>query len=162
MDPNYLTTPTTLFGPAEWVFFVASIAAALGGLYAAFLHNDANTIRLGAIRPIGYALAVVGIVGVIVGGVRLGGIALAPVWMTVLTIALLLVGIYAVYVVAMLLPQRLAAAQAQRSSRGPARGATQRSAPQIRSSNGADAPVAGAAGTSSRRGSRRDRKRRSK
>jgi hypothetical protein len=162
MDPNYLTTPTTLFGPAEWVFFVASIATALGGIYLAFLRSDENAIRKSALLPVGYVLIVAGLVGVVIGALPLSGLALAPFWMTIATIVLLAAGAYGIYVATALVPQRLAAAQSAQRSRGTARGSAQRAAAQPRT-NGTVAPVAGAApAAGSRRESRRERKRRGK
>lgn len=163
MDPTYFTTATTGFGPAEWVFFIASIAVALGGIYLAFLLADTNAVRLQALRQIGYAMSIGGVLGVIVGGVKLSGLALAPLWLTFVTLILLIIAVYALYVLISVLPQRLAA-QVQSRPRNAARPVTAQRATaaqrptNVSPSNGVERPQV----IGSRRESRRDRKRRSK
>jgi hypothetical protein len=163
MDPTYFTTPTTGFGPAEWVFFIASIAVALGGIYLAFLLADSNAVRLQALRQIGYAMSAGGVLGVIVGGVKLSGLALAPLWLTIVTVLLVVVAGYALYVMLAVLPQRLAAQVQSRPRNAPRSPTAQRAAatprtPNVASSNGAERPAV----LGNRRESRRDRKRRGK
>ncbi len=162
MDPTYFTTPTTGFGPAEWVFFIASIAVALGGIYLAFLLADSNAVRLQALRQIGYAMAGSGVLGVIVGGVKLSGLALAPLWLTIVTLLLLIVAAYALYILISVLPQRLAAQIQSRPRNAPRGVSAQRPAaprsPTIAPSNGTERPAV----LGNRRESRRDRKRRGK
>jgi hypothetical protein len=175
MDPTYFTTPTTTFGPAEWVFFAASIAVALAGLYYAFLNRDRSVPRGTSLRQLGYALLATGVIGVLVGTLRLAGIALAPFWFTIVTLLFLVVAVYAFYYALTVYPQRVAAAQAaSRGRAGGARPSPARSSTAQRaagadgsrlSTGGPGAPSNGisrVANAGSRRESRRDRKRRSK
>jgi hypothetical protein len=175
MDPTYLTTPTTAFGPAEWVFFGASILVALAGVYYAFLHHDQSMPRGTALRQLGYGLLVTGAIGVLIGAVRLAGIALAPFWFTIATVLYVLLAVYALYYATTVYPRQRAAAQAANRGRGgggrpsPARPATANRA--VGSDGARLSPTAPGAtatgvqraiGTGTRRDSRRDRKRRNK
>lgn len=161
MDPIYFTTATTNFGPAEWVFFLASCAVLCGGIYLGLLRTDQNAIRLQALRQLGYVLLGVGGTGILIGLIRLVGVAIAPLWFTIVTVALLAVAAYAAYLVLVQLPQRIAAAQAQSRARNTARQApaqrVQTPAARV-SDNGT--PVTATSG--GRRESRRERKRRNK
>ena len=163
MDPIYFTTATTNFGPAEWVFFLASCAVLCGGIYLGLLRTDQNAMRLQSLRQLGYALLAAGGSGILIGLIRLVGVAIAPFWFTIATVVLLAVAAYAAYLVLVQLPQRLAAAQAQNRARNAGR-------PTPAQRGAAQAPVARMSGTTAgapapsggRRESRRDRKRRNK
>jgi hypothetical protein len=161
MDLTYLMTPTNIFGPGEWVFFIAAIAVALGGVYLAFLYTNASPIRVQAVRPIGYAAIAGGILAALLGAVRLTGATLAPFWFTIATVLLFAVAGYAAYIVLSALPKQLAAAQPRprvpssrpvTAQRANSAGSTGNPA------NGVSRPVA----TTTRREARRDRKRRGK
>jgi hypothetical protein len=164
MDPTYFTTPTTAFGPAEWVFFIASIAVALAGAYLAFLRADSNAVRAGALRQLGIGLLGSGIVGIFFGGLRLAGVGVPPFLFTIVTLFYAVIAAYAIYFASTIYPGRLAAQSAARP-----RGS--RSSP-VRASSPAARPVgttteAAANGVtripgSGRRDSRRERKRRGK
>jgi hypothetical protein len=158
MDPTYLTTATTNFGIAEWVFFIAACAALGGGVYLALLRADANAIRQQSLRLIGYALLAAGVSGILIGLIRLIGVAIAPFWFTIATVLLVAVGLYAAYVLLVQLPPRLAAAQQR--NRPSSRPATAQRMNTQGSSNGEVAKEPGLA--SGRRQSRRERKRRGK
>ncbi len=158
MDPIYFTTPTTNFGPAEWVFFLASFAVLCGGIFFGLLRTDQNALRLRALRQLGYAMLAVGAIGILIGLIRLVGVAIAPFWFTISTVLLLLVGAYGAYLALVQLPQQIAAAQAQNRARGAGRSQpVQRMAPQAQTGD-----TVTSAAPSGRRASRRDRKRRSK
>ena len=169
-----LTTPTTFFGPAEWVFFLASIIVALGGVYLLFVHRDGVAARKDFLRQLGIGLLIAGLAGTLVGGLRLASIALAAFWFTIVTVVFVLLVVYALYYASSVLPKRIAAAQALSRGRGggsrpsPARAnATPRAmSAESKSLSGNGSALSSATprpvGTGSRRESRRDRKRRSK
>ncbi len=169
-----LTTPTTFFGPAEWVFFLASVIAALGGIYLLFVHRDGLAARGDFLRQLGIGLLISGLVGMLIGGLRLASIALAGFWFTIATIVFVLLIVYALYYATSVLPKRIAAAQALSRGRGggsrqsPARAnATPRAISaesKALSTNGSavSSTTPRPLGAGSRRESRRDRKRRSK
>jgi hypothetical protein len=175
MDPTYLTTPTTAFGPAEWVFFIASIAVALAGVYYAFINGDRSAPRGPALRQLGYGLLATGAIGVLIGALRLAGVALAPFWISLATLLFLVLAVYAFYYAIIVYPQRVAAAQAASRGRGggarpsPARSGTANrvvgaDSRELSTSgpNAAGNGVSRVAGVGGRRESRRDRKRRNK
>lgn len=170
-----LTTPTTFFGPAEWVFFLSAIIAALAGTYLLFVHRDRLAARADFLRQIGIGLLIAGLAGAIIGGLRLANIALAAFWFTIVTIVFVLLVIYALYYATSVLPKRIAASQTLSRGRGggAARPSPSRSNATPRamsaeskslSSNGSPAVSSAPrpAGSGGRRESRRDRKRRSK
>lgn len=169
-----LITPTTVFGPAEWVFFLTSIIVALGGVYLLFVHRDRLAERGNFLRQLGIGALISGLLGAVVGGLRLANIALAGFWFTIVTILFVLLIVYALYYATSVLPKRIAAAQALSRGRGggarpsPARAnATPRAVSgesKSLSANGSAVPAVTPrpAGTGSRRESRRDRKRRNK
>ncbi|GAB4119903.1 MAG: hypothetical protein Fur005_14470 [Roseiflexaceae bacterium] len=160
MDPNYFVTPATSFGPAEWVFFIASIVVALGGAYIGFFRADANSVRAQALQRLGSLLLASGFAGGILGGVGLAGIAVAPFWFTIVTVLFVVVVIVAIYYASAVYPKELAAAQAAAKAARPQRNQPARQVAATASSNEATEPVVRVA--SGRRDARRDRKRRNK
>lgn len=165
MDPvTYLTTFNPIFGALEWVFFIAQIALALAGAYLVFLRAEPHPIRRSASRSLGYALLVVGVVGIVLGALRLAPIELftMPIWFTLVTLAEVVLAVYAAYYLLSVLPGRVAAYdEANRKSgrRSVARpqAALQANGTNASSFNGPRPPA-----TTGRRDARRDRKRRSK
>lgn len=166
MDPlTYLTTFSPDFGTLEWVFFIAQIAILAAGAYFGFLRSEAHPVRRAALARLGNAMLAVGAIGTLLGILRLTGLQLftMPLWFaigTALDAVLLLVALY--YALAVY-PARMRAYEEANRSRGPKR-STARSAPalQANGTNGAALDDARAAGSSTRRDARRDRKRRSR
>lgn len=157
---SYLTTPAGEFGGLEWGFLVVEGVIALAGVYLAFLRNDAHPVRHAALRRLGWALLLLGGLGVIFAVLRLAAIDpfRMPIWFVLVGLAeLVLVG-YALYYRQVRYPAELAAYE-QRT-----RGAIRRSArPQpMLQTNGNGVALSGppALATTSRRDARRDRKRR--
>jgi hypothetical protein len=100
-DISYLTTASPLFGPLAWVFFALQIAGMLVGIYLAFVRRDpANALRRSLLQRFGYALLVVGGLGVLVGVLRLAdvGIFTQRFWFyLVLLVEVVLAGYVAYY-----------------------------------------------------------------
>lgn len=72
---SYLTTASPAFGPLAWVFFALQIAGIVAGLYLAFVRRDpANALRRTLLQRVGYALLVVGGLGVLFGALRLADV----------------------------------------------------------------------------------------
>ena len=165
MDVNSLLTPATGLGPAEWVFFVASILLMLGGAYLAFLRSDQLAIRAQALQRLGYALLASGALGTLIGALRLGGIALAPFWFVIVIVLFVIIAIVAIYYAVSVYPGQLAAAQASARGRA-ARPSPVRSQPSRVSINGNSSESVDSTSrptvSSGRRDARRDRKRRRK
>jgi hypothetical protein len=164
MDFNSLLTPATGLGPAEWVFFIASILVALGGAYLAFFRSDQLVVRAQALQRLGYALLASGVAGTLIGGLRLGGVALAPIWFTIITVLYVIIVIIALYYAMSVYPGQLAAAQASARGRGSRPSAARGQSPRLATPSTPSAPVdtTPRPPPSGRRDSRRDRKRRKK
>lgn len=170
MDLSYFTSPNSSFGTPEWVFFIAQFVVALAGAYLTFMRADTHAVRGPALRNLGYALLILGILGAIVGALRRSNIApfTAPYWMTIVTVLALALIIYALYYALAVYPGRVAAWEAAQRGRGgrssgrpsgrAQQQAIERSAGDASAStNGAARPVG-----SGRRSSRREHKRRNK
>jgi hypothetical protein len=120
MDLSYFTTPNPDFGAPEWVFFIAQFAVAIVGAYLSFMHSDANPVRGPALRRLGYAMAILGLLGATVGALRRSAIEpfTAPYWMTLVTVLSVLLVIYAIYYATAVYPGRLAAWEASQRGKG--------------------------------------------
>jgi hypothetical protein len=160
----YLTTPTSEFGGLGWGFLVVESVAALAGLYLGFLRSDTHPIRGAALRRLGLVLLALGALGVLFGVLWLAAIEpfTMPIWLYGVGLAELVLAAYALfYWLARYPAQRDAYEQSAR--RAPVRRNTVRPAPALQvSDNGGLADAARPQVVSNRRGSRRDRKRRSK
>ena len=170
MDLSYFTTPNPDFGAPEWVFFIAQFAVAIVGAYLSFMHSDANPVRGPALRRLGYAMAILGLLGATVGALRRSAIEpfTAPSWMTLVTVLSVLLVIYAIYSATAVYPGRLAAWEASQRGKG-ARSAVrvqqvQRSTPREGSAQSEKVVSNGATPrhSSGRRAARREHKRRNK
>ncbi len=171
MDLSYLTTPDPGFGAPEWVFFIAQFVVAIAGAYLTFMHADSHPVRGPALRRLGYALLILGILGAIVGALRRSSIApfTAPYWMTIVTVLALVLIIYAVYYATAVYPGRVAAWEASQRGRGgrPAARAAQvarapapsRAASEEKTTTNGAAPRPSGGG---RRAARREHKRRNR
>ena len=160
MDPlTYLTTYSTTFGAPEMIFLIAHAAIALVGIYYAFIARDADPIRGTALRLLGYGLLVLGAVGTLLAVLRLavGDLFSMPIWLTIVTVLDLALIIYALYYAQSVYPARRALlAQSSRSRSAPRSGGRpQPTLPSNGTPYGAPRQVA----TTTRRGARRDRKR---
>ncbi len=170
MDPSYFITPNPDFGALEWVFFIAQFVVAITGAYLTFMHSDTNPVRGPALRRLGYAMLILGLIGAIIGALRRSAIEpfTAPYWMTMITVLSVALIIYAIYYARSVYPGRLAAWEASQRGRGARAAArpqpTQRTA--VREGAGRDekVPTNGAAPrpSSGRRAARREHKRRNK
>lgn len=119
---TYLTTPAAA-GTPEYIFLVAQVVVALVGAYLALLHADAHPVRGPALRRLGQALLVVGLLGAVVGALRTSGIEpfTAPVWITVATVLnLALIG-FVLYYAQTVYPRQVAAHEQASRSRGGAK-----------------------------------------
>ncbi|HNP72060.1 MAG TPA: hypothetical protein PKK15_13155 [Kouleothrix sp.] len=166
MDPvTYLTTFNPTFGALEWVFFAAQIALALAGAYLVFLRAEPHPIRRDTARNLGYALLIVGVVGIVLGALRLVPVELftMPIWFTLVTVIEVALAAYAAYFLLAVLPGRVAAYDEANRKSGRRSVARPQPALQANGTNGTTSingprPPA----TTTRRDARRDRKRRSK
>jgi hypothetical protein len=160
---TYLTTPTNEFGGPQWVFFIVEGVATLVGVYLAFLRPDSHPVRGAALRNLGLALLVLGGLGVLAGALRLAAIApfTMPIWFYVVGLLEVALLVYAVYYWQARYPALMAAYAQQARSAGSRR--VVRPQPALESNgNGVSYGAPRPAATTSRRGSRRDRKRRSR
>ena len=170
MDPSYFVTPNPNFGPPEWFFFIAQFVVAIAGAYLTFMHADANPVRGPALRRLGYAMLILGLLGAIVGALRRSAIEpfTAPYWITIITVLSIALIIYAIYYATSVYPGQLAAWEASQRGKGARAAArpqpTQRS--NVREGAAREEKVAanGAAPrpSGSRRAARREHKRRNK
>ena len=166
MDPvTYLTTFTTEFGALEWVFFAAQIALAVAGVYLAFLRAEPHPIRRAAARNLGYALLGLGALGILFGALRLASVEIftMPIWFTIAIVLEVILVIYALYYASSIYAPRMVAYDAANRGKGMRRVTRPQAALQANGTNGAPSyseprPVA----TTTRRGARRDRKRKSR
>jgi hypothetical protein len=158
---TYLTTPAGEFGGLEWGFLVFQGVVTLAGLYLAFLRSDTHPIRGTALRRLGLALLLLGGLGVIFAVLRLAAIDpfRMPIWFVVLGLVELVLAAYALFYRQMRYPAELAAYE--QSARSAPRRSSLRPQPTLRTNGNSmalsDPP---SLATTSRRGSRRDRKRR--
>jgi hypothetical protein len=161
MDPlNYLTTYSTAFGAPEVLFLIAHAALVLVGMYYAFIAKYSDPVKAASLRLLGFWLLAFGLMGTLVAVLRLtvGTVFTMPLWFAIITVLDLALIAYALYYALRVYPARRAA-QASRS-RGAARGSG-RQQPTLQS-NGTNSAAYGASrpiATTTRRGSRRDRKR---
>jgi hypothetical protein len=165
MDPSYFITPNPNFGAPEWAFFIAQFVVAIAGAYLTFMHVDTNPVRGPALRRLGYALLIVGLLGAIVGALRRSAIEpfTAPYWMTIITVLSVALIIYAIYYARSVYPGRLAAWEASQRGKG-ARAAARPQPAQRSAVREEKVPTNGAAPRPSggRRAARREHKRRNK
>ena len=163
---TYLTTPATTFGAFAWAFFIAQIAAAVAGIYLAFLRSDSHPVRGPLLRRLGYTLLVLGALGTLFGALRLAAVEpfTARYWFYGLAVVELALAGYTLFYARVTYPaQRSAFEQASRSragQRGPARPQPSLQANGDRGDTSFVGPRQAVAG--GRRDARRDRKRRSR
>lgn len=170
MDLSYFITPNPNFGAPEWVFFIAQFVVAIAGAYLTFMHADTNPVRGPALRRLGYAMLILGLLGAIVGALRRSAIEpfTAPYWMTIITVLSVALIIYAIYYARAVYPGRLAAWEASQRGKGARAAARQQPAQRAAvresavrddkvSTNGAPSRPSG-----SRRAARREHKKRNK
>ncbi len=170
MDPSYFITPNPNFGAPEWVFFIAQFVVAIAGAYLTFMHSDTNPVRGPALRRLGYAMLILGLIGAIIGALRRSAIEpfTAPYWITIITVLSVALIIYAIYYARSVYPGRLAAWEASQRGRGARAAArpqpTQRTAVREGAVREEKVPTNGAAPrpSSGRRAARREHKRRNK
>ena len=155
---SYMTTAAPVFGPLAWIFFIGQILGVGAGAYLSFMHSERNPARQTFMRQLGLALMILGGVGVALGALRLLNV---PVmnqrfWLWIQLLVELGVAGYVFYHMRSVLPGLERAAAGARGGRPgaprppkPIPGAAAHATPR---------PVA----TTSRRGARRDRKRKSK
>jgi vacuolar-type H+-ATPase subunit I/STV1 len=158
---GYLTTPAGEIGGLEWGFLVAEGAAALIGVYLAFLRNDMHPIRGAALRRLGLALLALGGLGVIFAALRLAAIDPfnMPIWFVAVGVVELALAAFALFYWQTRYPAALAAYE--QSARGGVRRSAARPQPALQTNgNGVAFSDPRPLATTSRRGSRRDRKRR--
>ncbi|HEU4329145.1 MAG TPA: hypothetical protein VFS21_38760 [Roseiflexaceae bacterium] len=162
MDYFTSTTPVP-FGPISWVLLIAQGAALLGGLYLAFARGDTHPLRGPLLKRLGYAVAFVGLLGVLLGALRLGQVVpfTARAWSLVVVAFELALAFYALYYSRTVYPAQAAQLSTGRSSR---RSVGQQSARPVLSANGSGSHKAVEISepriASGRRDARRDRKRR--
>jgi hypothetical protein len=95
---QFLLARDPVFGPIEWVFFIAQIVLAAVGVYLALVRNDTHPIRGPLLRQLGYALLAVGVVGTLLGALKLGAVDpfTSRLWLFINGLFELVVGIIAV------------------------------------------------------------------
>jgi hypothetical protein len=159
----YLTTPTSEFGGLGWGFLVVESVAALAGLYLGFLRSDAHPVRGAALRRLGIALLVLGALGVLFSVLWLAAVEpfAMPIWLYGVVVAELGLAAYALFYWRARYPAQRAAYE-QSTRRAGARRSSVRPTPALQTSDNGDLASATRPPASSRRGARRDRKRRSK
>jgi hypothetical protein len=157
---TYLTTSTGDFGGPEWGFFVVEIAAALAGIYLAFLRNDTRPVRSTILRRGGLALGVLGALGTLFGALRLAAVEplTMPVWFYAVGLVEIVVAAYAVYYWLVRYPAQQAAFQ--QTARSAGRRSTRPHPALQTNGNGVAISAPRTEATTRRRDSRRDRKRR--
>jgi hypothetical protein len=158
---GYLTTPAGEFGGLEWGFLIVEGVLALVGLYLAFLRNDVHPIRGTALRRLGLATLILGGLGVLFAALRLAAIDpfMMPVWFVVAGLAELALLAYVLFYRQVRYPAALAAYE--QSTRGAVRRGATRPQPALQTNgNGLAFSEPRPLATTTRRGSRRDRKRR--
>jgi hypothetical protein len=160
----YLTTPTSEFGGLGWGLLVVESVAALAGLYLGFLRSDPHPIRGAALQRLGLVLLVLGALGVLFSVLWLAAVELftMPVWLFGVGVAEVVLAAYALFYWLARYPAQRAAYD-QSTRRAPVRRNNVGPAPLPHgSANGDLASITRPEPTNSRRGARRDRKRRSK
>lgn len=162
---SYFTTPTTDFGILAWAFLAAQIIIAGVGVFLAFIRTDRHPLRGPLLRRLGYAMVALGVVGIIVASLRLGQLFpfTARYWFYLVALFEGVLALYALYYQRRVYPERARALAQQRSPRRvPAATPGPRTVAPQRQQSQAPAPTNGEElrPVSSRRGSRRDRKRR--
>ncbi len=163
MDYFTSTTPVP-FGPISWVLLIAQVAALLGGLYLAFARGDTHPLRGPLLKRLGYAVAFVGLLGVLLGVLRLTQTVpfTARAWSLVVVAFELALAFYALYYSRTVYPAQAAQLNTGRSRRG----IGQQTARPVLSANGSGShkavEISEPRVASGRRDSRRDRKRRSR
>jgi hypothetical protein len=100
-----LTTASTAFGPAEWVFFAAHIALVVAGIYLRFFFRPRSALAARPVQLLSYGLLGLGAIGTLIGALRLAGVALPGLLMTVVTILDLVLVIFALYYARSVYPQ---------------------------------------------------------
>lgn len=153
---SYLTTPAPEFGTLAWGFFIGQILGVAAGAYLSFWHTERNPARQTFLRQLGYALMILGGIGVLFGALRLLNMPTlnTPLWFWVQAVVELAVAIYVIYYMRTVLPNLEREARA-RGIKAPATGRSGRS-----QSNGATEPAPPRpVATTSRRDARRERKR---
>lgn len=165
---DYLATSTNELGRLGWTFFSLQVLLLLAGVYLLLAVRDVHPVRAPLWKQLGIGLAVLGAVGIFLGIARL--VNLGPLtlrwWFYLLALIEALAIGYAVYYQRVIYPQQMTTYRANsRGGRRPGpRPANSRSTAAAR--NGNEAPVAPSMprpeGTTGRRSSRRDRKRRDK
>jgi hypothetical protein len=158
---TYLTTSTGDFGGPEWGFFVVEIAAALAGIYLAFLRNDTRAVRGAILRRGGLALGVLGALGTLFGALRLAAVEplTMPIWFYAVGLVEILLAAYTVYYWLARYPAQQAVFEQTARSAGRRGGARPQPALQTNGNRVAISTPRPEA-TTGRRDSRRDRKRR--
>ena len=158
---TYLTTSTGDFGGPEWGFFVVEIAAALAGIYLAFLRNDTRPVRGTILRRGGLALGVLGALGTLFGVLRLAAVEpfTMPVWFYAAGLVEIVLAAYAVYYWLVRYPAQQAVFEQTTRSVGRRGGARPQPALQT-NGNGVAISAPRPEAAPGRRDSRRDRKRR--
>jgi hypothetical protein len=159
----YLTTPTSEFGGLGWGFLVVESVVALAGLYLGFLRSDTHPIRGAALRRLGMVLLVLGALGVLFSILWLALVApfTMPVWLYGVGLAEVVLAAYAVFYWLARYPALLAAYE-QSVRRAPVRRSNVRPAPALQTSDNGELTGVARPPVTSRRGARRDRKRRNK
>jgi 4-amino-4-deoxy-L-arabinose transferase-like glycosyltransferase len=147
---TYLTTPGPL-GSLGWTFFIVQILIAGAGGYLGFMHEERNPARHDFLRRLGIGLLVVGVIGVVLGIGRLANLAVINqhLWFWVLLLVELAVSGFVFYYMRNILPGL------ERQQAGRAR----RPRPHQVTSQPAEPAEPRPQATTSRRGARRDRKR---
>ncbi|GAB4194021.1 MAG: hypothetical protein OHK0022_09540 [Roseiflexaceae bacterium] len=163
---DYLTSTTPVpFGPISWVLLIAQAAALLGGLYLAFARSDTHPLRGPLLKRLGYAVAILGLLGVLTGALRLAQLEpfTARSWSVVVVVFQAALAFYALYYSRTVYPARAAQLNTGRSSR---RAVSQQPARPVLSANGSGShkpvEITEPRIASGRRDARRDRKRRSR
>jgi hypothetical protein len=159
---NYLTTYSTTFGALETIFLIAHVALALAGIYYAFITKSSDALRNQSLRLLGYGLLALGLAGALLAVIRLavGAEFSMPIWFTIITVLDVALIAYALYFALSVYPARRAALAQSNRNRGAARaGGRQQPTLQSNGTNGSAYSPARPVATTTRRGSRRDRKR---
>ena len=160
---TYLTTPTGEFGGPQWVFLIVEGVATLVGLYLAFLRSDPQPVRQAVLRNLGFALLILGALGVLAGVLRFAAVEpfTMPIWCYIVGLLEAVLAVYALYHWQVRYPEQQAAyAQQARSSTSRR---VVRPQPALESNgNGVSYASPRPVATTSRREARRDRKRRSR